>query len=322
MYNIPKVTMKKTAVTALLIVLLLLSLGANAFLFSEKSKGQIAMENEIEMRRQRDSIEQELLRVEDSLNALVQNYQNENATLISKVEMLEGDNNPRVIQAYKEIYRLRRQLAGGSTSTSSMGKPGKPGKPGNLEDLRRQLEEAKKRVAELMAQIEQMSNEKAIMAAELDSARESNQMLTAENYDLKDRLERGARPQFGALLTTGLMQKKGQREPSTSAKSLEKLMITFDILENPLVTSVVEEQIVIRIIDPNGAVLSTTNKSLQDKSTVVSLNETIQFDGALQKVKWYFPQKGTLEGRLTKGKYTCELWTRGLLRQKNTFELN
>ncbi|MFZ9756100.1 MAG: hypothetical protein ACO3DK_08715, partial [Bacteroidia bacterium] len=73
-------------------------MGANAFLFSEKSKGQIAMENEIEMRRQRDSIEQELLRVEDSLNALVQNYQNENATLISKVEMLEGDNNPRVIQ--------------------------------------------------------------------------------------------------------------------------------------------------------------------------------------------------------------------------------
>ena len=314
--------MKKTAVTALLIVLLLLSLGANAFLFSEKSKGQIAMENEIEMRRQRDSIEQELLRVEDSLNALVQNYQNENATLISKVEMLEGENNPRVIQAFKEIYRLRRQLAGGGTSTASMGKPGKPGKPGNLEDLRKQLEEAKKRVAELMAQIEQMTNERAIMASELDASRESNQILTAENVDLKDRLERGARPQFGALLTTGLMQKKGQREPSTNAKSLEKLMITFDILENPLVTSVVEEQIVIRIIDPNGGVLSTTNKTLQDKSTVVSLTETIQFDGALQKVKWYFPQKGTLEGRLVKGNYTCELWTRGLLRQKNTFELN
>jgi hypothetical protein len=124
------------------------------------------------------------------------------------------------------------------------------------------------------------------------------------------------------LLTTGLMQKKGERVPSTSAKNLEKLMITFDILENPLVTSIVEEQIVIRVIDPNGGVLSTTNKSLADKSTVVSINEVIQFDGALQKVKWYFPQKGSLEGRLTKGKYTVELWTRGLLRQKNTFELN
>jgi cbb3-type cytochrome oxidase subunit 3 len=308
--------MKKTAVTALLIVLLLLSLGANAFLFSEKSKGQIAIENEIQMRRQRDSVEQELLRVEDSLNALVQNYRNENATLVSKVELLEGDNNPRVIEAYKQIYSLRRQLARGGNTGTSMGKTG------SLEDLRRQLEEAKKRVAELMAQIEQMSNERAIMVAELDSARENNQILSAENFDLKDRLERGARPQFGALLTTGLMQRKGQREPSTSAKNLEKFMITFDILENPLVTSVVEEQIVIRVIDPNGAILSTTNKSLQDKSTVVSLNETIQFDGALQKVKWYFPQKGTLEGRLTKGKYTCELWTRGLLRQKNTFELN
>ena len=73
--------------------------------------------------------------------------------------------------------------------------------------------------------------------------------------------------------------------------------------------------------NPNGGVLSTTNSKLTDKSKVTSLKQTIQFDGALQKVKWSFPEKGLLTGKLMKGKYTAELWTRGLMRQKNNFTL-
>jgi hypothetical protein len=89
-----------------------------------------------------------------------------------------------------------------------------------------------------------------------------------------------------------------------------------------MVTQVVEEEVTIRLIDPDGGILSLNNKTLKDKSLIVSLKENISFDGALQKVKWKFPEKGTLSGKLKKGKYTTELWTRGLLRQKNTFNLN
>jgi hypothetical protein len=45
------------------------------------------------------------------------------------------------------------------------------------------------------------------------------------------------------------------------------------------------------------------------------------FDGSKQKVSFKFPLKGELDRKLKKGQYTTELWTGGLLRQKNTFEL-
>ena len=89
-----------------------------------------------------------------------------------------------------------------------------------------------------------------------------------------------------------------------------------------MVMEIVEEEVTIRLIDPDGGVLSSTNKRLQDKSQVYTVKEVIKFDGALQKVKVNFPPSGTLKGKLKKGKYTTELWTRGLLRQKNTFTLD
>ena len=88
-----------------------------------------------------------------------------------------------------------------------------------------------------------------------------------------------------------------------------------------MVTEVVDEEVTIRVIDPDGGVLSTNNKTLKDKSLIFSLRESVTFDGALQKVKWKFPNRGNLSGKLKKGRYTTELWTRGLLRQKNTFTL-
>jgi hypothetical protein len=51
------------------------------------------------------------------------------------------------------------------------------------------------------------------------------------------------------------------------------------------------------------------------------LKETLTFDGSKQKVSFKFPLKGELDRKLKKGHYATELWTGGLLRQKNTFEL-
>jgi hypothetical protein len=278
--------------------------------------------------------------MEDSLNLVIQTFQNENQTLVLKVEELEGDKNPRVIAAMQEIYRLRREIANGISSdgsgaTASSGdgsakkstkesrKAAKSGKggDGNLEDLRKQLEEARAKVAELMALVESLTKEKNDYMTQLTAEKDRSAALESENVELKDRLDKGARPQFGALLVTGLYDKKGIMTETMKSKSVDKIRVTFDVLENPMVTQPLEEEVIIRIIDPNGGVLSTTNTKLTDKSKVTSLKQTIQFDGALQKVKWSFPEKGLLTGKLMKGKYTAELWTRGLMRQKNNFTL-
>jgi predicted nuclease with TOPRIM domain len=332
--------MNRTAITVVLVILLLASLGSNTFLYINKMESDKQLKDKMAVMKAKDSLQAELMRMEDSLNSVIQTFQNENQTLVLKVEELEGDKNPRVIAAMQEIYRLRREIANGvsgsgsGSSGSSGGTSGKmstkesrkaaksgKGGDGNLEDLRKQLEEAKAKVAELMALVESLTKEKNDYMAQLTAEKDRSAALESENVELKDRLDKGARPQFGALLVSGLFDKKGIMTETMKAKSIDKIRVTFDVLENPMVTQPLEEEVIIRIIDPNGGVLSTTNAKLTDKSKVTSLKQTIQFDGALQKVKWNFPDKGLLTGKLMKGKYTAELWTRGLMRQKNNFTL-
>ncbi len=327
--------MNRTALTAVLVILLLASLGSNTFLYINKMDSDKELQNKMAVMKSKDSLQDVLNKMEDSLNNVIQTFQNENQTLVLKVEELEGDKNPRVIAAMQEIYRLRREISGGvsgdgSSSASTSGgkmstkesrKAGKSGKGGNVDDLRKQLEEAKAKVAELMALVESLTKEKNDYMTQLNAEKDRSATLESENVELKDRLDKGARPQFGALLVAGLYDKKGIMSETMKAKSVEKIRVTFDVLENPMVTEPLEEEVIIRIIDPNGGVLSTTNTKLTDKSKVTSLKNTIQFDGALQKVKWSFPEKGLLTGKLMKGKYTAELWTRGLMRQKNNFTL-
>lgn len=332
--------MNRTALTVVLVILLLASLGSNTFLYINKMKSDKELQNKMAVLKAKDSLQAELIRMEDSLNLVIQTFQNENQTLVLKVEELEGDKNPRVIAAMQEIYRLRREIANGISgdgsgstagtdgatakkSTKESRKAAKSGKggDGNVEDLRKQLEEARAKVAELMALVESLTNEKNEMVMMMNAEKDRAAALESENVDLKDRLDKGARPQFGALLVTGLYDKKGIMTETMKSKTVDKIRVTFDVLENPMVTQPLEEEVMIRIIDPNGGVLSTTNSKLTDKSKVTSLKQTIQFDGALQKVKWSFPEKGLLTGKLMKGKYTAELWTRGLMRQKNNFTL-
>jgi hypothetical protein len=318
------------------VILLLASLGSNTFLYLNKMKSDKELENKVAVMKAKDSLQIELNRMEDSLNLVIQTFQNENQTLVLKVEELESDKNPRVIAAMQEIYRLRREISdgisgdgatagsadGAKKSTKASRKAAKSGKGGaEVEDLRKQLEEARAKVAELMALIEGLTKEKNDYVAQLTAEKDRSATLESENVELKDRLDKGARPQFGALLITGLFDKKGVMTETMKAKGIDKIRVTFDVLENPMVTQPLEEEVTIRIIDPNGGVLSTTNTKLTDKSKVNSLKNTIQFDGALQKVKWNFPEKGLLTGKLMKGKYTAELWTRGLMRQKNNFTL-
>jgi uncharacterized protein YoxC len=322
--------MKRTAVIVILVILLLLSAGTNTFFYLNGNKSGEQTKNELALMKAKDSLQSELQRLEDSLNSVVKSLQSENQSLTAKVGELEGDKNPKILAAYRQISILRRQLLAGTrssdkTSTSTSNANGgisdfgsKAGK-GNLDELRRQLAEAKKKIAFLTSQIDSLTNQKNQLIADLDNERNAKKVLETENVELKERLEKGAMPQFGTLITTTFDPKGGEIYKS---KKVDKFKITFDVLENPMTTSPVEEEVTIRIIDPNGGVLSSTNKTLEDKSKVYTIKQTITLVGAVQKVKWSFPGKGSLLGKLGKGRYITELWTRGLLRQKNTFELD
>ncbi|MFM8995225.1 MAG: hypothetical protein ACKOI1_03165, partial [Bacteroidota bacterium] len=117
--------MNRTALTAVLVILLLASLGSNTFLYINKMESDKELQNKMAVMKSKDSLQDVLNKMEDSLNNVIQTFQNENQTLVLKVEELEGDKNPRVIAAMQEIYRLRREIASGisgeGTSTASAG---------------------------------------------------------------------------------------------------------------------------------------------------------------------------------------------------------
>jgi hypothetical protein len=310
--------MNKNVLAAVLGVLLIASIGGNAYFYSKKGETAKAVQEKLQVLQMKDSLQRELQRMEDSLRPLLSSYQEENARLTGKIEELEGPNNPKVVELMGQINSLRAIIArsGVPTGSTTGGKTAVLTKEDQkkLAELKKQLEDKQKEIADLMSKI-------AALTKEVESEKAGKVALIEENTEMKDRINKGAIPQFGSLLTTGMGKKGDMQIETTKAKSSEKLRVSFDVIENSFIKEPVEEEVTIRIIGPEGEVLSSGNKGLADKSSLFSIKQTIISDGEKNVVKWYYPSSGTLAGKLKKGKYSTELWTRGLLKQKNTFEL-
>ncbi|MCE2877052.1 MAG: hypothetical protein LW772_05210 [Bacteroidetes bacterium] len=70
--------MNRTALTVVLVILLLASLGSNTFLYINKMKSDKELQNKMAVMKAKDSLQAELIRMEDSLNLVIQTFQNEN----------------------------------------------------------------------------------------------------------------------------------------------------------------------------------------------------------------------------------------------------
>ena len=284
----------------LALILLALSAASNVFFLTQytSKEDQLAAENAL--LQQKDSLQLELQRMDDSLSTVLAQLEAQGSDGASKSELTA---------ARAELARLRKQLT--ETSVAGSKSSASKGSSGQLQDAQDQIAELNQRVSALMR-----DNDRLMTVN--DELRESNQMMGAEYQDLEARVNKGKRVYFGSLMTHGLTS---EGTKTTKVNQIRNLSVSCEALENVLVTSPIFEEITIRIIDPNGGVLSTTNTSLQNKSDVYSLKESLMFDGSKQKVTFKFPLKGELDRKLKKGQYTTELWTGGLLRQKNTFEL-
>jgi hypothetical protein len=315
--------MNKNVMVAILGVMLAASVGGNAYLFSKKSEAVKAAKEVQTVTTLKDSMQMALQKMEDSLRPLLTNYQEENSRLTGKIEELEGEKNPKVAELLAQVSSLRSQLSrSGTPGVSSGGASLSKADQKKLEEYRKMLEAKQKEIAELMAKIEGLTKERDEAVAQVQAEKDGKAGLERDNADMKDRITRGSIPQFGTLLTNGIQKKGDQQVESTKAKNIDRLKISFDVLDNPLIKETVEEEVTIRIIGPEGEVLATGNKNLADKSSLYCLKQTIISDGEMHKVRWWYPASGSLAGKLKKGKYSTELWSRGLLKQKNTFELD
>lgn len=289
--------------SGLLIALILLALSAfsNIYFLTEYSSKEEQLAAENLLFAQKDSLQQELQRMEDSLSLVLAQLNDQGGSLVAKSELMA---------AQAEIAQLRKQLSMTSVQGSGSGSKSKI--------VSSQLQDAQDQIAELHQQVNAVVRENDHLLNSNDELRERNQLMGAEYNDLASRANQNKRILFGSLMTQGV---SSEGSKTLKANQIKKLTISCESLENALIDQPIVEEVVIRIIDPNGGVLSTTNTTLQNKSEVSSLKVSITYDGSKQKLSWKFPLKGELDRKLKKGQYTTELWTGGLLRQKNTFEL-
>lgn len=328
--------MNKNALAGILGVLLALSIGGNAWLYTKGTKDKQNVMSIANVALLNDSLQRQI-HLLDSMENLLSSTQSENFRLAGRVDELESSkgNKPQASgnsAAYlSQIAELRNKLAYYKNLSNQTGEvvknaasTGKVSKEdaSKIASLQKELEQKLKEIEELNGKIVELTSQRDGAYSDRDAAIDRKANLETENADLKDRISRGAYPQYGTLLSFGLAKKGEETIESFKAKSVEKFKITFDVLDNPLIREPIEEEVTIRIIGPEGEVFSTSNATLVDKSKVFSIRQTIISDGEMHKVKWYFPQTGNISQKLKKGKYTTELWSRGLLRQKNTFELN
>lgn len=73
----------------------------------------------------------------------------------------------------------------------------------------------------------------------------------------------------------------------------------------------------VRIISPNGSVLTQNTSELTASKDLYSLQESITYDGTEKGVALYYDQ----EAAYTDGAYTAEIWHAGQMINRNRFSL-
>jgi hypothetical protein len=296
--------MNRNVLAAILGVGLAGSMGGNAYQFVQHQKeAKTAIEKDKAV-SERDSLQKVLLGMRDSVEMMIA-MQEENQRMAGKIQELETDNNARMSKEMgllTRIKELQRQMAGMT--------------PAELAKFKTDIAAKEAQIKELQTYLSKVKEERDAQTRLVENERQARGALEQENNSMRGVIEKGRAAQFGPVLSYGIRTVKGAQEETFKSKQVEKLKITFDIVENPLVEQPIEQEVKIRIIGPEGEVLSKNTTQLMDKSEVYSLKETIVFDGGHQKIKLYFSQ-----ATFKKGKYTVELWSDNVIRQKNTFVL-
>ncbi len=293
--------MNRNVLTAVLGVFLAGSFGGNAYLYMQHQKLSKSSKERDSAVALRDSLQRVLLNMRDSLEQMISTRE-ENQRLAAKIQELEGSTATLAAKEASYLSKIKQlQRAIGNMS------------PEQIEKFKTELAAKADEIKKLQDMLlrAQLDKEQAVRQAENDRA-----SMESENRAMKDKISKGQSLQFGPVLTFGIRNKNGQQEETFKSKSIDRLKITFDIIQNPLIEQPVEQEVKIRIVGPEGEILTKDNKSLADKSTLYSLKETIVFDGEQQKVKLYFTAAA-----FKKGKYSVELWTDDTMKQKNTFTL-
>lgn len=291
----------KTILLVLLGLLLASSGAANFWLYGKEKTASVAAQNSI------DSLKA-TTHLKDSLYAMVAEQEASIANLRTEIALYQSDNDSlKAVLAEKEskLASLRAQIGSG----------GSPKKLRQLKDSLNRLTlentDFKSKVQTLLLENEDYRKQLAERDAKISNLNSTNQQLT-------DKVTIASEPVLGPVSVTPLYTKKGINTPIYKAKKVERLQISFDVMDNPLTDKKIEKTYTVRIIDPDKIVLSKDTRNVRSSDQVATIEVKVTFDGTQKNFKEYFTQEQSFK----KGRYTVELKDGDEVKHKTSFDLN
>ena len=149
--------------------------------------------------------------------------------------------------------------------------------------------------------------------------------IEEEKAVLAKKTEIGSVVRITNIATIGYaVSEKGKEKEKTHAKNIDRLKWCFDALENRVIEGG-DETFYVRVIDPTGVAIATTSGGggvlkLNDGREVQYTTTTkANFKNDMQNICMTWDSKGN--ATLAKGKYLIEVYNKGYLAGKSSFDL-
>jgi hypothetical protein len=304
----------------LFIILFLVSLGLSAFIFLKYAKNA----NKVQAQNEELALAYSVLQLDkDSmqvrLNIIQRQLQdriNENLAHFDLKEELRTQLEAKkrsLLAAHRRITTLINGHKGGKTAGESR----------QLLEAHKEITSLKQNNATYIAKIEQAQKEykeaqaitqkHALKVGEIGVQKDS---LMIANKALNKKLSTAGSIRIAGLTIEPIRRRKGEQEVIEKARKVERIKMKFTVLGGGL-TEQGEQEIVVRIIAPNGTVLSKNTRRLTNTNDVYTLKNKIQYDGTEKRITYYYQHTA----EYAKGSYRVELYDKNHLLDRRSFSL-
>jgi len=280
---------------SIVIIVIAILLGTNGLLlwqfFEKKASLDKANQTVYTTTREKDNLQRELNLVKGEFEKI----KSENINLREQLTAKDDEIKAKVAEIQKLIAM---------------------GGPAQIQKARMEIETLRHLNQSYVAQIDslrqantQLVTEKADLSSTLEQQKSQNVNLEKQNQTLSGKVAAGSVLKATAIVTEGVRYRSSGKEVITNkSKSIQKLRVRFVLVENKVIDRGAVK-IYIRILGPDGAVMSSDQESfmMDGKAMVYTEKETVTYDNkdTTVEVMW---SKGS---SFLKGHYTIEIFQHG-----------
>lgn len=317
---------KKGSLT-LFIILFIASLALSGFLFFKYAKNAAQIQNQNKeltlayeaLNLHADSLQMEL----DKAIQELQNEINKNLAQEDLKEDLRIQLNSKKRELTSAYVRIKSLINSGGKNTQEV-VASNGNNRSNLLNAKGQIGKLVKLNYEYIDRIEQLQNDYILEKSKSDSTsylarrlKNKNDSLKVSNVILRDKLSKVNNIRISRLNVYPIRERNGVQENVSKAKKTQRLKVSF-MIQSGEATDEIEKELIIRIIAPNGSVLTQYIDELSDTDELFSMIETMTYDGSEKSIVYYYDQ----EAKYKPGIYQIEIYSDDMMISQNDFYLN